>query len=104
MPPQQQRTPERPAVDPKQAALDKEAERLDTKAEDAQDKAAALAADAQKAEERAEDFGEGRVVRCPDTDCRERLEKYTGSNEHKIGTYFCPNHGRIRLARGRIAS
>lgn len=93
-----------PAVDPKQAALDKEAEKLEAKAEDAQEKADALAADAQKAEEHAEDHGQPRAVRCPHAHCRERLERYAGDNPHKFGSYVCPNHGRIWVSRGEIVA
>lgn len=82
----------------KQAALDKEAEKLEDKAEDAQAKADAVAADAQKAAEVAEDFGAPRAARCPEPDCRERLERYEGANPHKQGTHWCPRHGRMRLS------
>jgi septal ring factor EnvC (AmiA/AmiB activator) len=80
-----------------QAALDKAAEKLDEKAEDAQAKADAVAAEAQKAEEQAEDFGEPKAARCPHPDCRERMERYRGDTPWKVGTHYCPNHGRVRL-------
>lgn len=85
--------------DKAQAALDKAAEKLEEKAEDAQAKADAVAADAQKAEERAEDYGQSRAARCPVDGCRERLERYTGGdiNPHKAGTHWCPKHGRMKL-------
>lgn len=81
----------------KQAALDKEAADLAAKQAAEQAEADALAADAQKAAERAEDFNAPRAARCPEPDCRERLERYTGDNPHKAGTYVCPQHGRVRL-------
>lgn len=81
--------------DDKQAALDKQAENLEAKAEDAQAKAAALAADAQKVEDAAEDYGQQRVPRCPT--CHARLERYDGDNPHKFNSYVCPTHGRLRL-------
>jgi hypothetical protein len=84
----------------KQAALDKEAADLAAKLAAEQAEADKLAADAQKAAERAEDFGAPRAARCPEPDCRERLERYTGGdiNPHKVGTHWCPRHGRMRLA------
>lgn len=81
----------------KQAALDKEAADLAAKQAAEQAEADKLAAAAQKAEEKAEDFGQPRAARCPVEGCRERLERYTGDNPHKLGTHFCPNHGRMRL-------
>lgn len=70
-------------------------EQAEQKAEDAQAQADALAADAQKAEERAEDHGEPRAARCPE--CRARLDRYQGTNPHKVGSLRCPDHGRVSL-------
>ena len=88
MPPQKPDDKEQLALDKeaadRQAAVDAEAKRL-----------AELEADAQKAEEHAEDYGEPRAARCPN--CRARLERYVGDNPHKQGTHFCPNCGRMRL-------
>lgn len=90
--------PEKP--DPKQAALDKAAEDAQAKAEaEAKDLAKAEAA-AEKAEAAAEDFGQPRAMRCPD--CNARLERYEGDNPHKIGSQFCPTHGRIWVSHGKI--
>jgi len=80
-----------------QAELDKEAADLQAKADAEAEEAARLAADAQKAAEQAEDFNAPRAARCPVDGCRERLERYTGGNPHKVGTQWCPNHGRVRL-------
>lgn len=85
--------------DPKQqAALDKAAAEAKEKADAEAQRLADLEADAQKAAEQAEDFGAPRAARCPVDGCRERLERYTGSNPHKVGTHVCPTHGRLRLS------
>lgn len=86
--------------DKQQAALDKQADALDAKADDAQAKAADLAADAQKAEEKAEDYGQDAAPRCPK--CRERMEKYEGANPHKQSTAVCPEHGRMQVHRNKV--
>jgi uncharacterized Zn finger protein (UPF0148 family) len=39
-------------------------------------------------------------MHCPE--CRSRLERYTGDNPHKQGTYVCPKHGRIRVDHGAL--
>ena len=84
----------------KQAALDKAAAEAQAKAEaEAKDLAKAEAV-AEKAEAKAEDFGEPRAMRCPD--CNARMERYTGDNPHKIGSQFCPNHGRVWIEHGKI--
>lgn len=83
--------------DKEQAALDKEAAEAQAKADAEAKRLAELEANAQKAEERAEDYGQPRAARCPDPECRERLERYRGDNPHKQGTHFCPRHGRITL-------
>lgn len=87
--------PDKKPDDKEQAVLDKAAEQAEQKAEDAQAQADALAAHAQKAEERAEDHGEPRAARCPE--CRARLDRYAGDNPHKVGSHWCPNCGRVRL-------
>lgn len=91
--------PPSPPESSQQAALDKEAANLQAKADEEAAEATRVAADAQKAQERADDFGAPRSARCPEDGCRERLERYTGGdvNPHKIGTHFCPIHGRVRL-------
>lgn len=87
--------PDDKAAAAEQASLDKAAEKAEEQADAAQGKADELAADAQKAEEKAEDHGEPRAARCPT--CRERLERYRGDNPHKEGTHWCPNCGRLTL-------
>lgn len=81
--------------DREQAKLDKEAALAQSRVDAEAKRLADLAADARKAEEAAEDHGEPRAARCPE--CRARLERYTGDNEHKQGTHWCPNCGRMRL-------
>lgn len=82
-----------------QAALDKAAAEAAAKAAHEAQQLADLEAAARKAEEKAEDFGQPRAARCPIDGCRERLERYTGGdvNPHKVGTHWCPVHGRVRL-------
>lgn len=83
--------------DAEQAKLDAEAAQKAKDAEDAAALAEAEAAEAQKAAEAAENYGLPRAKRCPEPDCRERLERYSGSNPHKLGSYVCPVHGRRAL-------
>lgn len=90
-------TPPSTPTDAEQARLDAAAEKAAQEAEHAAALAAAEAAEAQKAAEAAENHGLPRAARCPEPDCRARLERYTGSNPFKVGTHVCPVHGRVRL-------
>lgn len=85
--------------DKQQAALDKAAAEAQAQADAEAKRLADVVAAAQKAEEKAEDFGQPRAARCPVEGCHERLMRYTGGdvNPHKLGTHWCPVHGRVRL-------
>jgi hypothetical protein len=91
---------EKPAVSDREQialALDKAAAEAQANVEAEEKRLAEKEAFAQKATERAEDFGEPRAARCREPDCRERMERYAGDNPWKVGTHFCPTHGRMRL-------
>jgi hypothetical protein len=83
--------------EPSQAALDAQAAELQAKVDAEAKRLADLEPAARKAEEKAEDHGQPRAVRCREDGCRERMERYTGSNPHKIGTHWCPVHGRMTI-------
>lgn len=90
MPPTSQQKPDDKAA-AEQARIDKEA--ADLAAQQAE--ADKLAADAQAAALRAAALDEPAGPRCPT--CSSDMEFYEGSNPHKVGSYVCPVHGRVRL-------